>query len=166
MTKTVSLPDDVYAQLATLARPFVDREPSDVIRRLVVQEILALGNSSNGKANSAHSMKLVGRAPRERGVTIMLDGTAIDADTVPDLIEKVAAFLFDSGYWSKLLAIAPYKTSSRRYLFSKTPVHPSGKNFFSELKYRDLYFEVHKNYATSLEQLRRLLGKLGINLTF
>ena len=35
MTKTVAIPDDLFAQLASLARPFLDKEPADVIRRLV-----------------------------------------------------------------------------------------------------------------------------------
>ena len=34
MPHTITVPDELYSRLEALARPFVDREPADVIQRL------------------------------------------------------------------------------------------------------------------------------------
>lgn len=68
-----------------------------------------------------------------------LDGTRIQADSVPDLCRKVMEFMHARGHWKRVLELAPYKTSAQRYLFSRTPQHPNGNDFFVEIKCRDVY---------------------------
>lgn len=166
MTKTISITDDLYQQLASLARPFLDKEPADVIRRLAQQateedeknprEFVALDPPSD----------LVRRAPRERGAVVDLDGATIRADTVPDLCAQVMEYMFQKGHWDKVMRLAPYKTSAQRYLFSKTPKHPNGNEFFVPIQCRGLYVETHKNYKTSVTQLARFTSKCGVSLTY
>jgi hypothetical protein len=165
MAKTITLPDDLYDSLAALARPFLDKEPADVIRWLVgkgseSQEVIPKPAEPSGPVD------LAGRAPRERGAVVELDGFVIRAESVPDLFLQVMEWLHTKGLWDKVTALAPYKTSAQRYLFAKKPVHPNGKDFFVELKCRDLYVEAHKNYQTSIDQLKRFLGKLGVSMSY
>lgn len=106
------------------------------------------------------------RVPRERGAVVTLDGETIVAETVPDLIGKVMSFVEKRGLWARVESLAPYKTSSKRYLFAKTPKHPNGNDFFVELEHRNLFFEGHKNYKTTITQLSRFLSKLGVELVY
>ena len=160
MAKTISLSDEVYARLQELARPFEDREPEDVIRRL-------LGGGSTKDVDkpcvdrNAHELAVV-RAPRERGTVVELNGERISATTVPDLFIKVMEFIYLKGLWGKFEGMAPYTTSAKRYLFAKSPKHPQGNDFFVPLKYRNMYMEAHKNYETTIKQLDRLLSQLNI----
>lgn len=168
MTQTITVPNDLYARLAALARPFQDKEPADVIRWLV--------ESKEGDVPQAllttHPVLLAdagiieGRAPRERGAVVDLDGVAIKAHTVPDLCTQVMDFLHTKGHGKKLLELAPYSTSSQRYLFAKSPVHPNGNDFFNPVKNHGLYIETHKNYKTAIGQLARLASKCGVKLTY
>lgn len=164
MAKTIALPNELYDRLASLARPFVDKEPVDVIRWLVEKESGAVRRPTAAQSPSAVSVEE--RAPRERGAVVDMDGDIIRADSVPDLCKKVMQVLSSKGHWDKVLELAPYKTSSQRYLFSKTPKHPNGKNFFVPIKCRDVYVEAHKNYKTSLDQLKKLVAKCGMTLTY
>lgn len=164
MAKTISLSDDVYARLQELARPFEDREPEDVIRRL-------LGDASTKDvANPSvdrHTNELaVVRAPRERGTVVELNGERISATTVPDLFTKVMEFIYLKDLWKNFEDLAPYTTSAKRYLFAKSPKHPQGNDFFVPLKYRNIYMEAHKNYETTIRQLDRLLSQLGISFKY
>ena len=164
MVKTVSLSDEVYARLEALARPFKDREPEDVIRRLLDGETIKdVAKPSDIRATSDPA---VVRAPRERGTVVELDGDRISATTVPDLCTKVMEFIYSKGLWDKFESLAPYKTSAKRYLFAKSPKHPQGNDFFVPLKYRNIYMEAHKNYETTIKQLGRLLSQLGITFKY
>lgn len=164
MVKTISLSDDVYARLEALARPFEDRDPEDVIRRLLD------GGSTKDAAKSGDrrtkSEPAVVRAPRERGAVVELNGTRISATTVPDLCTKVMEFIYSEGLWDQFESLAPYKTSAKRYLFANSPKHPQGNDFFVPLKYRNMYMETHKNYETTIKQLGRLLSQVGINFEY
>lgn len=164
MAKTISLSDAVYARLQALARPFEDREPEDVIRRLldgVPTEDVAKPTGASNPPELA-----VVRAPRERGTVVELNGERISATTVPDLCTKVMEFIYLKGLWEKFESLAPYTTSARRYLFAKTPKHPQGNDFFVPLKYRNIYMEAHKNYETTIKQLDRLLSQIGITFKY
>lgn len=163
--KTITLDDDLYESIATLARPFRDKEPADVIRRLVDG---ALNDAGTSKTDSLRGMEsaVLARAPRERGAIIELDGARVQADSVPDLCMKVMQFMYENGHWGEVVALAPYKTSAQRYLFSKTPKHPNGNDFFVELKYRGLYIEAHKNYQTAIRQLTKFAAKCGVKLSY
>ncbi len=164
MVKTISLSDEVFARLQALARPFEDREPEDVIRRLLdgaPTKSVAIPSSHN----STSEPKIV-RVPRERGAVVKLNGERISATTVPDLCTKVMEFIYSKGLWGQFESLAPYKTSAKRYLFSKTPKHPQGNDFFVPLKFRNVYMEAHKNYKTTIKQLGRLLSQLGVTFEY
>jgi len=161
MVKTIALSDEVFAMLEKLARPFEDKEPEDVIRRLLgcapAKDLTKFGIIDKTTANYA-----IIRAPRERGAVVELDGERISATTVPDLCAKVLEFIYAKGLWGKLESLAPYKTSSKRYLFATQPKHPQGNDFFVPLKFRNMYMEAHKNYDTTIKQLSLLASQLGI----
>lgn len=106
------------------------------------------------------------RSPRERGAVVELNGEKISVTTVPDLCIKVMEFIYRNGLWSEFESLAPYKTSAKRYLFSKTPKHLQGNDFFVPLKYKNMYIEVHKNYETAIKQLGRLLSQLGVTFKY
>jgi hypothetical protein len=164
MGKMIAVSDQLYERLAKLARPFVDKEPADVIAWLAD---LQQGKSEQFSAKAAPSIADVSeRAPRERGAIVDLDGTTVRADSVPDLCSKVMEYLHAQGHWSKVAGLAPYKTSAQRYLFSKIPKHPNGNDFFVPVKCREMYVEAHKNYKTSIEQLARLTAKCGVRFSY
>ncbi len=168
MPQTITIPDDLYARLGSLARPFQDKEAADVIRWLVESKA---GSAEPTKtiqtiAVSSGPGEINGRAPRERGALVDLGGVEIRAHSVPDLTAKVIEFLFAKGHGNKLIELAPYSTSAKRYLFSKSPFHPNGNDFFNPIKCHSLHIETHKNYRTALEQLARLSSKFGIRLTY
>ena len=166
MSVNVLIPDQLFNQLSKLARPFVDKEPLDVIRWLVERQLSqSLGDDVTPPPTSGNAA-VQSRVPRERGVVVDIDGTEIRAETVPDLIAKVMTFVSGKGKWNDVLRLAPYKTSSQRYLYSKTPKHPGGNDFWSEIKCKDLYFEAHKNYKTAFDQLAKLLSRLGMKMTY
>ncbi len=168
MPQTITIPDDLYALLGSLARPFQDKEAADVIRWLVEAKT---GTTLPSAAPPTTAVitgpgEIEGRAPRQRGATIDLGGVVIKALTVPDLCSQVMESLFARGHGSKLLELAPYSTSAQRYLFAKAPVHPNGNDFVVPVKCRNLYIETHKNYKTAIEQLARLSSKCGVSLTY
>lgn len=164
MAKTITLSDEVFSRLQALARPFEDREPEDVIRRLLDGDsVKSVRNPSS--RNAVTDLNII-RSPRERGVVVKLNGERISASTVPDLCTKIMEFIYSKGLWSQFEKLAPYKTSTKRYLFSETPKHPLGNDFFVPLKHRNIYMEAHKNYATTIKQLGRLLSQLGIEFEY
>ena len=164
MAKTISVSDEIFTHLQELARPFVDREPEDVIRRLLDGDNEKSVEKTN-RHNPIAEPKIV-RYPRERGAVVKLNGEKVSATTVPDLCTKVMEFIHSNGLWSQFENLAPYKTSTKRYLFSKTPKHPQGNDFFVPLKYRNIYMEAHKNYETTIKQLGRLLSQLDVTFEY
>jgi hypothetical protein len=164
MATTIAIPEDLYERLAALARPFHDKEPADVIRRLLDGEEMKEGSIASPPRTVTE--RVVERAPRERGATVELDGTLIQADSVPDLCLQVMEYMHSHKHWDKVMGLAPYKTSARRYLFSKTDKHPSGKDFFVPVRCHGLYVETHKNYQTAISQLARFAAKCGVALTY
>ncbi len=109
MTKTIAVTDDLYERLASLARPFLDREPADVIRRLVDKEAGESGRAVPTPATTGHSAGLTHRAPRERGAVVELDGTEIRADSVPDLCSQVMEYMHSHERWGKVVKAANLK---------------------------------------------------------
>lgn len=164
MPKTITISDDLFVRLEALARPFVDHEPQDVIRRLVDGE--SKMPAVNIPDRSSRPETTFFRVPRERGAVVELNGETIVADTVPDLCTRVMQYIDSKGLWDKLEALAPYGTSAKRYLFAKDPKHPRGNHFFVPIQYRNIYMEGHKNYQTTIGQLKRLLARLGIELVY
>lgn len=163
MAKTISVSNELYDELAALAKPFEDKQPEDVIRRLLKAYSVQNTNIIDRQEPSPESIK---RAPRERGAIVELNGTRISATTVPDLCMKVMEFINSNGLWDHFESLAPYKTSAKRYLFSKIAKHPQGNDFFVPLKYKSIYMEAHKNYETTITQLDRLANQLGIKFKY
>ena len=121
MAQTITIPDDLYARLESLARPFIDKEAADVISWLVNKETVKANGTpspSPNRGSSINAAAINGRAPRERGAIIDLDGTVINADSVPDLCSQVMEFLYMKGHWDKVMELEPCKTSPQRFLFS------------------------------------------------
>jgi predicted CopG family antitoxin len=168
MARTITITDNLYSRLESLARPFVDKEAADVITWLVNKEAEknVQPRPKSTERSSINAANINARTPRERGAIISLDGSTIHADSVPDLCSQVMEYLYSKGHWSQVLELSPYKTSSIRFLFSKTPKHPNGNDFFVPVKYRGLYMEAHKNYKTTLEQLSRFLRKCDVTMTY
>jgi predicted CopG family antitoxin len=164
MEKTISISDDLYRRLESLAIPFEDKEPGDVIKRLVDSQIQS--NDVLLKGKEKMESEIITRAPRERGVVVELDGERITASTIPDLSKKIMIFIDDKGKWKEFEKLAPYATSSKRFLISDTPIHPNGNNFVVPIKYKDIYMEAHKNYDTAIKQLKRILDHLDIVLRY
>lgn len=90
----------------------------------------------------------------------------MQVDTVPDLSAKVMDYLFAHGHGSKVLSLCPYKTSTKRYLYSKTPKHPNGNDFVKPISCHGLHVEAHKSYQTAIKQLAVLASKCGVRLTY
>ena len=168
MPQTITIPDDLYARLGALARPFQDKEAADVIRWLVECKPSSIEpNTTPPTATVAASPgEIKGRASRERGATIDLGGVVIKAHTVTDLGSQVIESLFAGGHGSKILELAPYRTSAQRYLYAKTPKHPNGNDFVVPVKCHGLYFEMHKAYERVIKDLARLSSKCGVKLTY
>ena len=168
MPRAIIISDDLYARLASLARPFQDKEAADVIQWLVeIKSGAALSTAAlTTNVTPSNTSEIEGRAPRERGAIVDLGGVTIKAHTVPDLCSQVIESLFASGHGTKILELAPYSTSAKRYLFAKTPKHPNGNDFFVPVKIRGLHIETHKNYKTAIEQLARLAAKCGVRLIY
>ena len=169
MSKTITVPDELYARLETLARPFVDREPADVIQRLVdaqgKEEFSDRG--APPKLFSQMTPTLIdGRVPRERGAKVDIDGHVIHADSVRDLYEQILQYLSRNHAWDRVVELVPYKTSAQRFLIAKTPIHPKGNPFVVPVEHHGLYMESHKNYKTAFDHLARFLSKCGSTLTY
>src|SRR5215208_2747690 len=130
MPRTIILPEELYARIAALAQPFVDREPADVIRRLIESYDPAGEVPGDGMhrtvATDVSEALLRARNPRERGTTVELDGQRIQADSVRDLYEQALTHLAKNGKLDRVREMLPYKTSSKRYLIAEQPVHPNG----------------------------------------
>src|SRR2546427_10747294 len=96
MPRTITVPDDLYSRLEALARPFVDREPADVIQRLVNmqgEEDLSDRYASPELSQLMASTLVDGRIPRERGAKADIDGHVIQADSVRDLYKQALQYL-------------------------------------------------------------------------
>jgi len=77
MAHQITVSDEIFERLKRLAEPFVDREPQDVLRRLLDQnESARSNNNAHGKFEvgppvSDHEGLLpISRAPRERGTVV------------------------------------------------------------------------------------------------
>ena len=174
MTHQIRISEDTMARLKACAEPFKDRDPEDVIRRLLDERDRNDGhrkqNNRSGESESEDSMTPPGsdtksRAPRERGATIEIGGRQIRAATVPDLYKQALTFLVDK-HEDKLSQLLPFKTSAERYLVANTPKHPSGKDFFIPVPYHDYWMEAHKDYKNAIEHLGKLASKLRLSFRY
>lgn len=170
MRHPISISDETLARLKALAEPFVDREPEDVIRRLLDDHERARNKtrvSGDSKVSEAiPRVRLVaGRAPRERGVMVQIGDQKFDAVSVRDLYQQVLEFLVEH-HKSKLQAVLPLKTSRERYLVALEPIHPSGNRFIIPVEFHGFYMEAHKDYQNAIRHLIFLTAKLDLQLMY
>jgi hypothetical protein len=169
----IQLSDETLNRLKALAEPFVDREPEDVIRRLLdkheqVRRNLAPSASLVGSLNDMADLverSTQSRVPRERGAKVEIDKQRIQAESVRDLYEQVLKLLVEN-YEAQLIPLLPFKTSGVRYLVAKNPVHPSGRPFVIPVDYHDYYMEAHKDYKIAIEHLAKLSKKLALQFRY
>lgn len=169
----MALSKDLFVRLQKLAVPLVDTT-ADVLERVVshyektgpkIDE--AIGISIASKPSSiAGAGKIMARAPRERGVTIEVDGHIIRAISVKELYQETLEFLLEKGHGKRLKDLVPFGMSSRRYLIADRPVHPSGNDFVMPVKSGGYFMEAHKGYKTAIEHLSRLLGRMELKLKY
>lgn len=154
--KTIEISDTAYARLLELGAGLFS--PSEVIDRLLTR---------NGAANPPHAVErsrtgretLPGhlqRPARERGISVMVGDYRIDAVSVRDLFEKVLHWLVDEGGMRKIDASLPIRTSTKRYLLARKPVHPGGNDFIVPVTYKGYSMEAHKNYENAVSGLTKL----------
>jgi hypothetical protein len=172
MAHQITVSDEVFDWLKNLAEPFVDREPDDVLRRLLDRNNPALGGDSAHRKFDAEmtvshreGLSPISRVPRERGTTVQIGDNRIDAVSVRALYEE-ALKLFVEKHSSKLKSVLPFKTSGQRYLIAVKPVHPSGKHFVVPVEYRGFHMEAHKDYKNAIAHLRMLCNRLGLVLSY
>jgi hypothetical protein len=174
--REVTIPDDLFARLQSLAVPLVDTVP-DVVRRLLDHyERTRPESNSPGPGTSVlppshmptlfREPSLRGRARRERGATIEIDDHQIQAVSVRDMYEQAMRFMIDNGHSKPLKALVPFRTSGRRYLIADRPIHPNGNDFVVPARYGGFFMESHKDYRNAVEHLRQLTSKLGLKLRY
>lgn len=172
MTHRIAVSDEVFERLKRLAEPFVDREPEDVLRRLLDRNESALaGDKAHDKSEARlpaplhESVSPISRVARERGTTVQIGDNRIEAISVRALYQQ-ALKLFVERYSSKLKSVVPLRTSGQRYLIALKPVHPSGKPFVKPVEYGGFYMESHKDYKNGIAHLRLLCNRLGLLLKY
>jgi PD-(D/E)XK nuclease superfamily len=102
---------------------------------------------------------------RARGrMAVKIAGKVFDGAMVMDIYEKVLKFIVDKDYIKKLPL--PWGTTDTRYIITNQapPVHPSGREFFSPVKYRHYAIETHYARERAMQVLNELCQKL--ELTF
>jgi len=170
MRHQIMVSDETLGRLKLLAEPFVDKEPEDVIRRLLDESESSARNSGvpnvrKEVAAVADSRSAESRVPRERGVRVQIGSHIIDAISVRDLYRQALEYLV-SNHKARLQSLVPFKTSGERYLLALEPKHPTGNPFVVEVEFRDFFMEAHKDYKNAVAHLRNLCERLGLNLTY
>jgi hypothetical protein len=169
MTHQIRISDETMARLKACAEPFTDKEPEDVIRRLLDEQ------GRNGRAKQTDrkgglemedrmiplGFSTKSRVPRERGATVEIGGRQIQAATVADLYKQVLVFLVDR-HQDKLAELLPFKTSAQRYLVASKPQHPRGNPFVIPVKHHDYCMEAHKDYKNAIEHLGKLASRMKL----
>jgi predicted CopG family antitoxin len=167
MARKIAISDDVFARLSKLARPFVDREPEDVIRRLLDQNEARSSNTASSldevMSGGIARRSAESRAPRQRGATVQIEDHKIDAISVRTLYEEALKFLV-AKHRSSLRAVIPLRTSRERYLIANKAVHPSGNHFVIPVEHDGFCMEAHKDYKNAIAHLGMLCNKLGLSL--
>ena len=172
----LTLSDGLFVRLQRLAVPLVDT-PADVIERLVShyektkfeksKTDAGPGPSTASKESPfAREAKITERVPRERGVTIEIDGHVIRAISVKEMYHETLKYLLDGEHSKRLKDLMPFSTSSLRYLIADRPVHPSGNEFVVPVKYGGYFMEAHKSYKTGIEHLSQFVAKIGLKLKY
>ena len=137
--------------------------PSEVIERLLDQ---VEGSTVPAPDVFVPSPSGRDRAPRSRGVDLMISGHRISAVSVPDMYLQVLKWLIEGKRLEKVQDSIPFRTSKQRYLIAKSDKHPTGNKFVSSVEYKGYFMEAHKNYENALSGLQQFLGPHGYEVTY
>jgi hypothetical protein len=166
MYHQIRLSEETMNRLKNCAEPFRDKDPEDVIRRLLDAHDCS-GQKHEGANSSERQLERspISRVPRERGAEVEIDNEQIRAISVPDLYKQALKLIVDK-HGSKLKRLLPFATSGERYLVADKPVHPSGNPFFIPVEYDGYFMEAHKDYKNAVRHLLLLTEKLGLQLRY
>jgi hypothetical protein len=162
----ISVSDETMNRLKACAKPFVDRDPEDVLRRLLDEhDKSGRKQSSSPRPWPQPERTPASRVPRERGADVQISGHRIQAVSVRDLYEQALRFLVDN-HRAALVRLLPFRTSRQRYLVADKSTHPSGNPFVVPVEYHGFYIEAHKDYENAVKHLRAFVEKLGLKLKY
>jgi hypothetical protein len=101
---------------------------------------------------------------KQSGITVQVGTKRIKAFSVPEFYLQIMEFLDESGYLPKIQTNIPYETSQKRYLISRSPVHPHGNRFRAPVEYKGFYLEAHKDYKNAFAAMENFLRIFGIEM--
>lgn len=154
MPPVIEVSDRAYARLRELAGPLFT--VSEVLERLIESAPDKATRSGHGESS------ILPRAPRERGISVLVGDHRIEAVSVKDLFQQFLEWLVLKGFAAKLEPFLPVRTSGRRYLIARKPVHPEGNEFVVPVRHHGYYMEAHKNYESAMSGLVQLGKLLGV----
>jgi hypothetical protein len=160
--KTIEVSDEVHDQLVQLAGRLFS--PSEVIQRLVQMAAAERGEERGIALREPSAGNFRTRGPRERGISVMVEGHRIDAVSVRDLFEKILKWLVDRGPIERVEPALPLRTSNQRFLIARKPVHPHGNDFVVPVGYKGYSMEAHKNYENAMSGLKQLARVGGFSI--
>lgn len=95
-------------------------------------------------------------------LNLVVDGTTITGSSVKDFYLNALEYITSEGL--PLEKVVPMRTSDKRYLVAKTPLHQGGNEFRGYAEHGGFYMCTDKNYQQAVADLARLFGKLGCNV--
>jgi hypothetical protein len=164
MSPTIEVSTQVHSRLKELAGPLFS--PSEVIERLLGLDsgkaVRASASSTTiaPEAGSGTSAGLAPRSPRERGISVQIDDTRINAVSVRDLYLQFLQYMVNKKLIARIEQAIPYRTSNQRFLIAKKPTHPNGNSFVVPVGFGGYFMEAHKNYENAMSGLQQL-AKIG-----
>lgn len=97
-------------------------------------------------------------------IKVKFNGDIIDVWSIPQLYKKVLEQSVDSG---KILQLeCPWGLGSKRYFLFKgpNPKHPTGRDFFSPVSYKNFHLEAHVNRKSGIKYLMEFCEEIGYKL--
>ena len=180
MSRVIRISEAIFRRLQKLAIPLEDT-PASVIQRLldfhdshqdrdVKKTSYPIGQAQPLRTDrfekQGDETSLLSRVPRQRGVSIEIDGNGFTADSLADLYGQVLRFLADNAHLAKLKPHLPVSTSSKRYFVAAKPFHPNGNEFVRPVEYQGFFMESHKDYKNGINHLRKILDLCGLTLVY
>lgn len=163
MSPTIEVSQRVHDRLKELAGPLFS--PSEVIERLLgpgsntpaIPQVSTVAAPGSGPATA---LGPVFRSPRERGISVLINDTRINAVSVRDLYLQFLQYMVNKNLIPKISQALPYRTSNQRYLIAKSATHPNGNQFVVPVGFGGYFMEAHKNYENAMSGLQQL-AKIG-----
>ena len=163
MSPTIDVSPRVHARLKELAGPLFS--PSEVIERLLgldsgkgARPSASVATATEGDIQA--SAGLAPRSPRERGISVQIDDTRINAVSVRDLYLQFLQYMVNRKLIARIEQAIPHRTSKQRFLIARKAVHPNGNPFVVPVDFGGFFMEAHKNYENAMSGLQQL-AKIG-----